>query len=361
MANYSATVNSPETVKLWSRKLTVEALKETWFGMLHSEGSDGVIYVKDELNKSEGDRVRCILRMQMSQAGIQGDATGEGNEEAIRTFTADLFINQLRFLARNTGRMTNQRVPFSVREQMMQGLADLWKERMDTWVMNCLASNTAQTDTRYTGNNAVVTADSSHQIFAGVATAESNLSADSSQIFSLAMIDRAKLRAMTLTPVIRPAKVGGKSRYILFISPEQHFDLRRNTSTNEYIDITKSVEGGWGRNENPLFAGGTYVGQYNGVGIYESYRLPIVTTATGAHGGRAVLAGAQAIIAAWGRDNGPERFTWVEELFDYENSLGVAAGSISGMTATRYNSQDFAKVICSTQHSADARAASGRS
>jgi N4-gp56 family major capsid protein len=361
MANYAATVNSPETVKLWSRKLTIEALKETWYQMLHSENSEGVIYVKDELNKSEGDRVRCILRMQMSQAGIAGDNTGEGNEEAIQTFTDDLFINQLRFLARSTGRMTSQRIPFSTREQMMDGLADLWRDRMDTWVMNCLTSNTAQTDTRYTGHNAVVTADSSHQIFAGVATAESNLSADSSQIFSLAMIDRAKLRAMTVTPVIREPRVGGKKRYVMFITPEQHFDLRRNTSTNEYIDITKSVEGEWRAGSNPLFAGGTYLGQYNGVGLYESFRLPRITTGGGANqGGRAVLCGAQALVASFGRGNGPEKFTWVEEMFDYENSLGIAAGSISGMKATRYNSQDFAKIICSTQHSADARSASGR-
>jgi N4-gp56 family major capsid protein len=361
MANYAATVNSPETVKLWSRKLTIEALKETWYEMLHSDSSDGVIYVKDELNKSEGDRVRCILRMQMSQAGIAGDNTGEGNEEAIQTFTMDLFINQLRFLARTSGRMTQQRVPFSVREQMMQGLADLWRERMDTWVMNCLASNTAQTDTRYTGHNSVTTADSSHQIYAGVATDESNLSADTSQIFSLAIIDRAKLRAMTVTPVIRPAKVGGKTRYIMFISPEQHFDLRRNTSTNEYIDIAKSVDSGWGRGENPLFAGGTYIGQYNGVGLYESFRLPRITTGGGANqGGRAVLCGAQALVASFGRGNSPEKFTWVEEDFDYENQLGIAAGSISGMTKARYNSRDFATVIASTQHSADARTASGR-
>lgn len=360
MAGYSATVNSPETVKWWSRKVTVEALKETWYSMLHTENSDGVIYVKDELNKSEGDRVRCILRMQMSQAGIQGDSTGEGNEEAIQTFTDDLYINQLRFLARSNGKMSEQRVPFSVREQMMSGLADLWKERMDAWVMNCLASYTAQTDTRYTGHNAIVTADAAHQIFAGVATAESNLSSDSSQIFSLAIIDRLKLRAMTLTPVIRPAKVNGASRYVMFITPEQHFDLRRNTSTNEYIDITKSVEGGWGRDKNPLFEGGTHIGRYNGVDLFEAYRLPVISTATGAHGGRAVLCGAQALVASFGRGAGPEKFSWKEELFDYENQLGIAVGSISGMKVTRYNSKDFGKVICSTQHSADARAASGR-
>jgi N4-gp56 family major capsid protein len=329
--------------------------------MLHSENSEGVIYVKDELNKSEGDRVRCILRMQMSQAGIAGDNTGEGNEEAIQTFTDDLFINQLRFLARSTGRMTSQRVPFSTREQMMDGLADLWRDRLDTWVMNCLTSNTAQTDTRYTGHNSVVTADSSHQIFAGVATAESNLSADSSQIFSLAIVDRAKLRAMTVTPVIREPRFSGKRGYVMFISPEQHFDLRRNTSTNEYVDITKAVIQGGQTRDNPLFSGGTFIGQYNGVYLYESFRLPRVTTGGGANqGGRAVLCGAQALLASFGRGNGLDKFTWVEEMFDYENSLGVAAGSISGLKKTRWNSLDYATVIASTQHSADARAASGR-
>ena len=47
---------------------------------------------------------------------------------------------------------------------------------------------------------------------------------------------------------------------------------------------------------------------------------------------RAVFLGAQACALAYGRDNGPERFTWVESLFDLtaandndEGELALAA------------------------------------
>jgi uncharacterized protein DUF4043 len=100
---------------------------------------------------------------------------------------------------------------------------------------------------------------------------------------------------------------------------------------------------------------------YNGVVLHESFRLPRITTGPLANGGgRAVLCGAQAAVMAFGRDNGPERFTWVEELFDFQNRLGIAAGTIGGIKKTVYNARDFAAITISTVHSQAARSASGR-
>ena len=59
--------------------------------------------------------------------------------------------------------------------------------------------------------------------------------------------------------------------------------------------------------------------------------------------------GAQALMLAYGRDNGPGRFTWVEELFDYENELGVSVGCIYGMKKTSFQQgMDFADVVLSS-------------
>jgi hypothetical protein len=62
-------------------------------------------------------------------------------------------LNQLRHATRSQGKMSEQRVPWSVREENKNGLADWWKERMETSIFNQLAGNSDQTDTRYTGNN----------------------------------------------------------------------------------------------------------------------------------------------------------------------------------------------------------------
>lgn len=361
MATTAYGVNANEAVKLWSRKLMREALKNTWASKFMGKGSDSLCQIHDDTQKGPGDRIRTILRMQLSGAGIQGDSTLEGNEEALVTHTDDLIINQLRHAVRSAGKMTEQRIPFEIREEARMGLQDWWSDRFDSWFMNQLASNTPQTDTRYTGNNSVTTADANHVIFAGVATTEAGLSANSSQIFSLALIDQAVMKARTLSPVIRPVNTGNaQANYVIFITPEQHYDLRRNTSTAEWQDIQKAAIQGGQISNNPIFTGA--LGLYNGCILHESFRLPTLTDGdANSNGvGRAVLAGAQALSMGFGRGNSMSRMSWTEELFDYGNQLGVEAGCIAGMKKTVYNSADFATIQISTAHSSDARSNSGR-
>ncbi len=60
--------------------------------------------------------------MQLSGAGVAGDGTLEGNEEALTTYSDNIFIDQLRHAVRSAGKMTEQRVPFSIREEARAGL-----------------------------------------------------------------------------------------------------------------------------------------------------------------------------------------------------------------------------------------------
>ena len=64
-----------------------------------------------------------------------------------------VLINQLRHAVRSKGKMSEQRVPYSVREEARMGLTDWWADRMDTAFMNQLGGNSNQTDTKFTGNN----------------------------------------------------------------------------------------------------------------------------------------------------------------------------------------------------------------
>lgn len=104
MATTAYSVNSAEAVKLWSRKLMREALKNTWASKFMGKDSNSLCQVLDDTQKSAGDRIRCILRMQLTGSGIQGDSTLEGNEEALITHTDDLLINQLRHAVRSSGK-----------------------------------------------------------------------------------------------------------------------------------------------------------------------------------------------------------------------------------------------------------------
>src|SRR5215510_2255497 len=150
MADTAYGGNAVEAVKLWSRKLAREALRKCYIKNFMGSGSDSLIQIKPETNKGPGDRVRVTLRYQLTGDGMQ-----EGNEESLTTFTDDLIINQLRHAVRSEGKMTEQRIPFDIREEAMMGLSDWWADRWDQWFFNQVCGYTVQTDTRYTGHNTV--------------------------------------------------------------------------------------------------------------------------------------------------------------------------------------------------------------
>ena len=359
MATTAYGVNSAEAVKLWSRKLMREALKNTWASKFMGKDSNSLCQIHDDTQKSAGDRIRIILRMQLNGDGISGDNTLEGNEEALVTHTDNIVINQLRHAVRSSGKMTEQRIPFSIREEARMGLQDWWSDRIDTWFMNVLTGNSAVTDTKFTGMNTATAPTSSHRIFANGHTTEASLTATASAIFSLELVDQAVLKAKTLTPVMRPLNTGnGQANWVLFVTPEIHYDMRRNTSTMEWADIQKAALTGGQLSGNPIFTGA--LGVYGSVVIHESYRIPVIDSTGGSKIGRAVLCGAQAAFMAFGRGYSNNRMSWSEELFDYGNQLGVEAGLIAGMKKTVYNSQDFATITISCAHSTDAVNATGR-
>ena len=358
MADTGYGVNANEAVKLWSRKLAREALRKTYIKNFMGPGSDSMIQVKNETNKGPGDRVRVTLRMQLVGDGVQGDATQEGNEESLTTYTDDLIINQLRHAVRSEGKMTEQRIPFSIREEAMMGLSDWWADRWDTWFFNQIAGYTTQADTRYTGHNTVTAP--SRQVWPGTTTADQSLNtaAGVTDVFTLTLIDKAVELAKTGTPPIRPILVDGEKWFIVFIHPYQTTSLRAwpTTATAQvtWYDLQKSFLQGTGSAKNPLFTGA--LGTYNGCILHESNRVPqgvhsstgvAVTTAR-----RAVLCGAQAAVAAFGEGHDKNSYDWFEQLFDYGNKLGVKAGCISGLKKSVYNSTDFGCVVMSSKATA---------
>jgi len=353
-------VNANEAVKLWSRKTLHEALKETSFSDLIGEDSDSIIQIFNETQKHEGDRVRAILRMQLSGRGVVGDSVLKGTEEPLTTYTDDILIDQIRHAVKSIGRVTEQRVPFGVRNEIMMGLRDWISDRLDYWVFNQLSGNVDQTDLAYTGLNTAVSPDANHLVIAGsagsYANGEASLTATSSQIFTLSIIDKCVLKAQTLTPAIRPSKImGGAAQYCCWITPEMAYDLQTNASSFEWADLTRAVIQG-GNTKNSGMSTGS-LGVYKNTLIKVSWRLP---TFTGNTRGRAVFAGAQAAGIAFGKGYGPSSLDWVEELDDYKNRLGVALGLIAGCKKFQFNNADLSTITVGALHSEAAQGASGR-
>lgn len=234
MATTAYGTNDPLAVKLWSKRLIVEVLKSTWISKFMGPSTSNIIQIKDETSKSAGDKITYGLRMQLTGAGVIGDGTLEGMEESLTTYSDSVIINQLRHAVRSAGRMSQQRVPFVVRDEALSGLRDWWADRIDQSGFNQLCGNTAQTDTRYTGLQATV-APSANQLKTATGVAAEN-SLTAAATFTLALIDSAVEAARTNTPAIRPVTVEGKNFYCLFLHPYQVTDMRESTTTGQWLN-----------------------------------------------------------------------------------------------------------------------------
>lgn len=336
-------------VKVWAKKLFEEALKQTYFSRFMGSGTDNVVQIKDEMAKGPGDRITIGLRMQLSGAGIQGDGTLEGNEEGLVTYSDNVFIDQLRHAVRSAGKMSEQRVTFDVREECRMGLQDWFADRLDQSFFNQIAGNTAQTDTRYTGNQAAVAPDAAHKKFVN-SNETTDASISTTSVFSLTVIDKAIEAAVTASPLVRPIKYQGENMYAAFLHPVQVTDMRISTTTGQWLDIQKAAMTGGRVNDSPIFTGA--LGVYNNVVLHSSFRVPQAVNASTslaiASTRRAVLCGAQAAVMAYGQNSSDSQMTWVEELFDYGNQLGVSAGLIFGIKKMVFNSGDFGTITIPT-------------
>lgn len=345
MADTSYGVNDALAVKLWSKRLIREALKATFVNQFMGESQDELIQVKTETSKGAGDKITFGLRMQLTGDGVSGDGTLEGNEEALVTYSDSITINQLRHAVRSAGKMSEQRVPFSVREEAMSGLRDWWAGRLDTWFANQVTGYTVQSDTRYTGMTATIAPTTAQLLIQGQ-TAESSIS--SADTATLTLIDRAVTLAKTLTPVIRPLRVNGKPMYVAFLHPYQVRNIRTSTSTGQWLDIQKAAMTGGDVEGNPIFTGA--LGVYNNTILHEWTRLPAAVNsgAAMANTRRGVFCGAQAAVFAMGQGTNADQPNWYEQLFDYGNKLGVAGGMIAALKKTVFNSADFGTIVLSS-------------
>lgn len=357
MASTDFPVGHPLAVKLWSKKIAREALRETMAYKFMGESSNNLIQVFDDMSKGAGDRVRVPLRMQLTGRGVSGTETLEGNEEALTTYNDDVLIDDLAHASRSKMRIDAQRVPFAVREEMRLGIQDWYSARIDDWVANQISGYSDQTDTLYTGNQAALAplgngaaAVASKRWIWGDAAAgtASEDSISAAQTFALTILDRAVNIAKTTTPLIRPIKVGSQSYYVCFLHPDSVRDLRTSTTTGNWLDIQKAAMQGGEIEENLIFTGA--LGVYNGVVLHEWTRLPGAAgkaITANANVRRNVFAGAQACAFAWGKGYSSEP-KYIEDYFDYERQLGVSVQTIAGCKKLRFNAVDFGTIVISS-------------
>lgn len=341
-------------VKHFQRELDKEALKRTSVLQYISTDGNNIIHVKEGPDKEAGDQVTFGIRMQLQGRGVVGNATQEGKEEKLSIFTDAVVVDQLRHAVRTSGQASEQRVPFSTRMEGLDGLADWHADRLDTsfFIQAGGAPHVYSSDTAYSGLQAatdpITAGDTDHVVYVEGATTEAGVaSASASATFKLSYINRSRTRAQTISPIIKPIMMRGERYYVCFLHPLQVEDLRNNTSTGQWADIQLAAMKGGDITGNPIFTGA--LGVYNKTILVENERVPTANTTPSAGGMyRAIFCGTQAVAIAFGMGYGPSQHSWVEELFDYKNQLGVSAGKIFGAKKVIYNSKAYGSIIIPT-------------
>ena len=362
MATTAFPVNSAQTVKLYAKRLFREALKETYVNRFMGETTGSLVYVRNELSKSAGDQIKYSLRMQLSGDGVVGDGTLEGNEEELAIYQDSMLIDQSRHAVRSGGRMSEQRVPFSVREEALDGLRDWFADRIDTGFFNHIAGNTSANSSPNKFGNNTITAPSTSRLYVGkggcatasITTTPTSTSSGISRgkYFGLRHIDKCVNAAKIASPLIRPVMVDGQPKYVMFLHPNQVRQLKKaalNTNYITWFDIMRARAEGGDIKMNPIYNGA--LGEYQGVILHESVRVP-ASDANNQQLRQAIFCGAQAACMSFGQEDSDRQMKWVEEFFDYENQLGVSAALIWGIKKSIFNSVDFGTITTLT-HSAN--------
>lgn len=363
MATTSFPVNDALAVKLWSKTLDHEALKYTDIAALIGDGPNSIIHRKSETSKGHGDQITYGIRMQLNGPGFTENQLAEGNGESLSIYSDKLVINELGHVVgvKNGNTIDAQRVPFNLREEARDGLADWYGKRYSVSFFNQVCGFTPQTDVRFTGLNPV-SAPSASRIIRQSSRASDDL-LTSNDVFTINLLDKAKELAITATPKIRPVTImGGKGdggrrdfnatltdKYLVYLHPFQITDLRASTSTGQWLDITKAAMQGGKITNNGIYTGA--VGEYNGIIIRSSYDVTPGVSAAGLvvpTVNRAVLLGGQAAMIAFGMKDSPGKYRWNEELFDHKRRLEVSAWTIHGIKKTQYNGVDYGVVVIST-------------
>lgn len=358
MAVTKFSVNSPFAIKTWSKQLATEVSKATAIAPLIGTTSNSIIQLKEETQKSAGDQVTFGLRRQLVGQGVSEGTLLEGNEEALSTYSDVVMINELAHAVRvkNEGTIDAQRVAFNLRDEANAGLVDWYADRLSMTAFIHLCGYTAS-QVKFEGRNVNLTniyrgfnpptaPSQNRKVCAGGKTAEEALTQNDE--FDLSLIDKAVERAKLANPKIRPIRVNGENIYVLYLHPTQVTALRTNTSAGQWLDIQKSAYSG-SRAKNPIYDGS--LGMYNGVVLREAeHVMPGVDSKSNelTNVRRAVLAGAQAGVIAFGKGRSAEKYKLVEELFDYQRELGVAAKTVFGFKKTVFDGEDFGTIVIST-------------
>jgi len=327
-------VNKIVRSKIYMQWRRSDSLFDPKNGLIGKEDTFPIIEWDDTM-KEAGDQITQAYNFQPDHVpGVQGRNKLEGKEVGIKTDTFSISIDKLRHGFVVEGEISQQRVPFSMLETARKNSVDWAKTRRAVALCNQVCGNVLQTDTRYTGNQAV-TAVASGDVYrpgGSAVTTDELVQADTTLTFDADILDELVAIATQRDPEIKPFMVDGEPYYGFLAHPNQLADARKADS-QFYGEWKAALQGGIAQG-NPIFKRAE--GLHGNVLIF---RQPHLTRGLHSSTGAAlantrvgVFFGAGMAVCAYGRHvrNTKDPFKFYMNTRDHDDEAYTSISLISG-------------------------------
>jgi N4-gp56 family major capsid protein len=324
MSDWTFQTSDALTAQTWAKRWWVEAKTESYFymnGFIGNDEMNSIVVEFPDLMENQGYQHTFGQVRELSGAGVTGDSTMEGNEEAPDVYDDAITIDQKRNAVRTAGKLSDQYPSDKAVRKWAKTLLKRWMaDTIDQDLFTALG--TSPTKVLYGGD------------------ATSTATIENTDFMTLDLISKAVAYSKKTTPKIMPVSIKGKKYFVIVISPDQAYDLRTYDASWSQAQ-REALKPGM---DNPLFTQAE--GVWNGCIIHCHERVALATTwGSGSNltGATALFMGAGAAGIAYAKKK-----VWNEKTFDYGNKVGFCIGSIYGTTKAVFNSADNALVAVRT-------------
>ncbi|EJG7681934.1 N4-gp56 family major capsid protein [Salmonella enterica] len=322
-----------------------------------------------DLQKERGDEVSFSIMHKLSKLPTMGDQRIEGRGEDLSRADFTLRIDQGRHLVDAGGRMSQQRTKFNLVSSAktllgtyfndLQGqcaVVHLAGARGDFMADDVIVPLASHHDFKEIMINDVMPPTHNRHFFGGDAT--SLEAVDSSDVFTLSLVDNMALYIDEMAHPLQPVRLKGDELYgedpyyVLYVTPRQWNDWYTSTSGKDWNQMmVRAVNRSKGFN-HPLFKGecamwrNILVRKYAGMPVrfYTGSKVQVSNNDLAAttqqievktNIDRAMLLGAQALANAYGQRNGGH-FNLVQKKTDMDNRTEIAIDWINGLKKIRF-------------------------
>jgi len=330
-----------------------DSIKNTQFdrmGLMGRPNSGKPVVIDTSLSGKAGEDLKYHFVPFADVDPILGqNSSVEGNESRFDEFLDTVRVDSVDYAFRRKGRMTEQRTILNTRNEMRAQIADHVAQHNDRELFKRL-SGIALTETQATWESATGTTDrvaganrairaSGSNGFATVAAASTDNTAlvaamTTADTISPKLIMRAQVlaRVQDSSNPYRLQSIrstNGKEWYMLFLTPEQAFDLKLHPDWFvRSVAVTES-----GLDKDPFAT--SALGTIGNVVIHEAEHTTTFLNGSSEKFGRGLLLGQNAALLGFA-----QTLEYTEELFDYKREMGVTGTEIRGETKLAFTNKD---------------------